>query len=130
MGTGKKRPWHLRLDKLQHLRSLQQRLLSLQHIGDTFLRERVAADHRLRNRALRLFFRLHGITTDWQVVEATADERLVNTLAMICPFQPSEKQALLEAEALDERAAIMTALMEMAVTNRASGGDGRPASRH
>jgi Lon protease-like protein len=80
--------------------------------------------------ALRLFFRLHGISADWQVIQATPDERLVNTLAMICPFQPSEKQALLEAEALDERAAIMTALMEMAVTNIASGGDGQPASRH
>jgi uncharacterized protein len=78
--------------------------------------------------ALRLFFRLHGMTTDWQVVQSTPDERLVNSLAMVCPFQPSEKQALLEADDVNERARIMTALMEMAVSNVA--GDDAPPSRH
>ena len=34
---------------------------------------------------------------------------------MVCPFEPSEKQALLEAADLDERAELLMALVEMAV---------------
>ena len=34
---------------------------------------------------------------------------------MICPFPPAEKQALLEAATLVERATILTGLVEMAV---------------
>jgi Lon protease-like protein len=32
---------------------------------------------------------------------------------MVCPFEPSEKQALLEAKTLAQRAKLMTALIEM-----------------
>jgi uncharacterized protein len=35
---------------------------------------------------------------------------------MICPFDPSEKQALLEAPTLAERAHLMLAMIEMAVS--------------
>ncbi len=43
-----------------------------------------------------------------------ADEPLITMLAMVCPFAPSEKQALLEAEGLEPRARLLTALFEMA----------------
>jgi len=46
---------------------------------------------------LQAFFKLHSITADWDAITSTPDERLVTSLAMICPFAPSEKQALLEA---------------------------------
>jgi len=46
---------------------------------------------------------------------------------MICPFEPSEKQALLEALDLDERARLLTAMVEMAALNHT--GDG-PGARH
>jgi Lon protease-like protein len=36
---------------------------------------------------------------------------------MVCPFDPSEKQALLEAPGLLERAELLTALMEMALSD-------------
>jgi Lon protease-like protein len=36
---------------------------------------------------------------------------------MLCPFAPSEKQALLEAPDLDERARLLIALVEMAAVN-------------
>ena len=45
--------------------------------------------------------------------EASADERLVTCLSMICPFEASEKQALLEAPTLIERSKVLTALVEM-----------------
>jgi Lon protease-like protein len=74
---------------------------------------------------LRPYFRQHGLGVRWDTVESAADEWLVNSLAMICPFSPSEKQALLEAPTLEERARLMTAMIEMAVLDR---GDG--AARH
>ena len=65
--------------------------------------------------ALKPFFERFGIAGDWKALEGTPDERLVAVLAMACPFRPSEKQALLEAPALAERARLLTALVEMAV---------------
>ena len=51
-------------------------------------------------------------------------ERLVTSIAMICPFDPSEKQVLLEAPDLGERARLLTAIVEMAVMHRPSEGTG------
>ncbi|HKS90242.1 MAG TPA: peptidase S16, partial [Stellaceae bacterium] len=62
----------------------------------------------------KAFFKLHEITADWEAIMTTGDERLITSLAMICPFAPSEKQALLEAADLDARAELLTALVEMA----------------
>jgi len=66
--------------------------------------------------ALRAYFKLHGLSANWDAIETTPDERLVTSLAMICPFDPSEKQALLEAPTLAERAHLMLAMIEMAVS--------------
>ena len=41
-------------------------------------------------------------------------ETLVNALAMLCPFEPAEKQALLEAPGWAERVDTLVALLEMA----------------
>ena len=40
-------------------------------------------------------------------------EALVNALAMMCPFDPAEKQALLEAQSFQDRASTLMALLEM-----------------
>jgi len=77
--------------------------------------------------ALKAFFRLNDITADWDSITATPDERLVTSLAMICQFAPSEKQALLEAPGLAERSRVITALVEMAVFGRPELGE---AARH
>ena len=65
--------------------------------------------------AVRAYFRLKGIEVEWSALTDTADDPLVTTLAMVCPFDPSEKQALLESPGLLERAELLTALMEMAL---------------
>ncbi len=70
--------------------------------------------------ALRGYFANTGLSGDWDAIQQTPDERLVTSLAMICPFEPSEKQALLEAPDLTERARTMTAIMEMSTL---SGGE-------
>lgn len=77
--------------------------------------------------ALRSYLQLAGIPADWKAVEAAPSAALVNYLSMICPFTPSEKQALLEAPDVGERARVMTALIEMAVLAKARGSeDDRP----
>jgi Lon protease-like protein len=73
--------------------------------------------------ALRAYLELNGMAADWQAIAQAPSETLINALAMICPFASSEKQALLEAPTLVDRAGVMTALIEMAVAQSTSGGD-------
>jgi Lon protease-like protein len=47
-------------------------------------------------------------------------ELLINSLSMLCPFDPEEKQALLEAPSLANRRETLVTLMEFAL---AGGGD-------
>jgi len=75
-------------------------------------------------RGLKSFFQQHQIAADWDAITSVAGERLVISLAMMCPFDPSEKQALLEAPDLGERARLLTAIVEMAVMQRQSEGTG------
>ncbi len=63
--------------------------------------------------ALGSYFDSAGIQSDWRTIEDAPDEQLVTSLAMACPFEPSEKQALLEARTLPERAETMTAILKM-----------------
>lgn len=71
--------------------------------------------------ALRRYFELQGIDADWHAIEKAGDDRLITTLAMICPFAPVEKQALLESASLGARGEVITTLMEMASTGDADG---------
>ena len=68
-------------------------------------------------RGLKAFFDQRQISADWEAIEKAAGEHLINSIAMLCPFAPSEKQALLEAPDLDERAKLLIALVEMAAVN-------------
>jgi Lon protease-like protein len=64
--------------------------------------------------ALKSFLAKRDLKADWQSVMNAPGETLVNALSMLCPFDPPEKQALLEAHGWEERVAILTALLEMA----------------
>lgn len=66
-------------------------------------------------RALKGYFAVNKVEANWDAITETATDRLVNALAMMCPFQPSEKQALLEASSLSDRADVMVALLEMSL---------------
>ena len=63
---------------------------------------------------LKTYLDQQGLSADWEAVKAADDESLVITLASVCPFDPVEKQALLEADGLPDRAATLTALMTFA----------------
>ncbi|WP_395680266.1 LON peptidase substrate-binding domain-containing protein [Inquilinus sp.] len=67
------------------------------------------------NQALTDYFRIAGLSADWDAIGQTPDERLVTSLAMICPFEPQEKQALLEAKDLCERTKVMLSIIRMAI---------------
>jgi len=77
--------------------------------------------------ALKPYLKRHKVKTDWDAIAKTPDDRLVTSLSMVCPFAPSEKQGLLEAESLPARAGLLTALLEMA---GASAGTERADVRH
>ena len=78
---------------------------------------------------LKGYFKTQGISANWDAIEGTPDERLITSLAMICPFEASEKQALLEAPDLMERAKLLIALIEMAILDGHEG-DGTAPPRH
>ncbi|MDD3288620.1 MAG: LON peptidase substrate-binding domain-containing protein [Alphaproteobacteria bacterium] len=63
---------------------------------------------------LRQYFKTYGIAADWNAVHSTSDEALIASLTMICPLEPNEKQALLEADNLKTRAETLITLLEMA----------------
>ena len=64
---------------------------------------------------IRRYFEQQSIKASWDAVEATPSDRLVTSLAMTCPFGPTERQALLEAPGLTERAEMIVTLLEMAL---------------
>jgi uncharacterized protein len=75
--------------------------------------ESVSLDRERLMAGLAAFFRGRNLSTDWDAVKKAADGNLVNSLAMVLPFGPAEKQALLEAADTTARAKLLVALLEM-----------------
>ncbi|MEQ7156039.1 LON peptidase substrate-binding domain-containing protein [Brevundimonas aurifodinae] len=71
--------------------------------------------------ALRQYLERRQLEIDWETAEAAPQEALVNSLSMALPFEPAEKQALLESPTLDDRVEVLTALMRI---DAAETGDG------
>ncbi len=78
--------------------------------------------------ALRAYFAAMGFDANWDAIGAMPDATLVGTLAMVCPFEPPEKQALLEAPGTAERAKTLLALLQMGAHSAAAGRSGRQVS--
>lgn len=70
--------------------------------------------------ALRVYMAHRALDIDWETAETAPMEALVNSLSMALPFEPAEKQALLEAMGLMPRAEALTALLRI---DAADGGD-------
>lgn len=83
--------------------------------------EQEGVDRKRLLASLKSYFKLHKIEANWDAVANSHTERLVNSLAMVCPFEPQEKQALLEAKTLGDRMQVLTALVEMAVLETSHG---------
>ncbi len=72
---------------------------------------------------LRTFFESEELRTDWESLEDAEDELLINSLSMLCPFEPEDKQALLEAPSLQTRRETLVTLIEFSLRGGGLGED-------
>ena len=61
------------------------------------------------------YFQRAELSTDWDNLKDAEDEIVINALAMMCPFEPEDKQALLECPTLSDRRETLSALMKFAL---------------
>ena len=64
---------------------------------------------------LSSYLEQRGLDADYDAIAEAPDDILVNTLSMIIPLGTTEKQGLLEATAVSERAEMLTTLLKMAL---------------
>jgi uncharacterized protein len=70
---------------------------------------------------LKHYLSANKLSADWDRIDSASNERLVNTLSILSPYGPEEKQALLEAPDLKSRAEALVALAEMELAARDDG---------
>jgi hypothetical protein len=61
------------------------------------------------------YFAKLNLSTDWGSLNEAEAELLINSLSMLCPFSPEDKQALLEAPSLTTRRETLVTLIEFAL---------------
>ena len=64
---------------------------------------------------LKSLFNKHDYIINWKELEKQSLNQTINILSMSSPFSLEEKQALLEANTLNERAKLMNIILEMSV---------------
>jgi Lon protease-like protein len=64
---------------------------------------------------LKAYLEARHLSADWDSIQRSPAELLINTLSMISPYGPEEKQALLEARDLKARSEVLMALAEMEI---------------
>lgn len=64
---------------------------------------------------LARYFATRDLGTDWSGIKAADTELLINSLSMLLPFGPEDKQALLEAPSLVTRRETLVTLLEIAL---------------
>ena len=67
---------------------------------------------------LKNYFHKENMNCDWDVFDEAPDERLITALTMICPFEPNEKQALLEADTTNDRAKLFMTMLEISMQDQ------------
>ena len=72
-----------------------------------------AFDRRRFAGALKRYLNRRELDIDWETAEAAPLESLITSLSMGLPFEPAEKQALLEAPTMADRCDALTALLEI-----------------
>jgi Lon protease-like protein len=65
--------------------------------------------------ALGRYFTKMDLSTDWGGLKDADVELLINSLSMLCPFSPEDKQALLEAPTLETRRETLVTLIEFSL---------------
>jgi Lon protease-like protein len=76
--------------------------------------------------ALSGFLKANDLKADWEGIEKAPNEALVNALAMMSPYGPAEKQAMLEAPDLKTRADILVAVTQFELAKKTTTGGETP----
>ena len=63
--------------------------------------------------AFKAYLDANKLEADWESVERASNTTLVNSMSMMSPYGPAEKQALLEAPDLKTRAETLIAITEI-----------------
>src|SRR2546429_3042284 len=82
-----------------------------------------AVDREALLKALAGFLKANKLNADWEGIEKAPNEALVNALAMMSPYDPADKQAMLEAPDLKTRAEILIAVTEMDLAKKRTSGE-------
>lgn len=75
--------------------------------------EEQAVDRKRLLEVFRAYLDANKLEADWDSVQRASNLTLVNSLSMMSPFGPAEKQALLEAQDLKARADTLIAITEI-----------------
>jgi uncharacterized protein len=67
------------------------------------------------------YFQAMELSTDWGSLKEADAELLINSLSMLCPFAPEDKQALLEAPSLETRRETLVTLFEFSLRGGGNG---------
>jgi Lon protease-like protein len=99
----------------------RQALVSYDQFADDFTQSHGARiDRPMLMRSLKTYAALHGFQVDWNSVDQAPTETVVNVAAQLCPFDPAAKQALLEAQTLEDRCRTLVALLEWGAPDEAN----------
>ncbi len=74
---------------------------------------------------LQPFATRRGLNFNWDLMREVENRPLITALAMVCPFEPREKQAILEAVSAQARADLLLALLEMGAIESGDNGSQR-----
>ena len=86
--------------------------------------EKNTVDRQRLLETFRSYLEANQMDADWQSVEETDTDQLVNVLCMMSPYGPAEKQAMLEAENIALRAETLIAITEFELA-KSDGDSGR-----
>lgn len=93
-----------------------------QFISDTAEEIDFSMDRSRLVTALKQYFDRLEITPNWEEINKTSNQKLINALTMACPFGPSEKQALLETSNVKSQSELILTLIEMAALSSQNDG--------
>lgn len=71
--------------------------------------------------AFKNYLEANNMDADWDTVERAETETLITALCMMSPYDPAEKQALLEAHTLKDRADTLIAISEFYLARQNGG---------
>lgn len=74
--------------------------------------------------SFRAYLKANQLEADWHSIEQASNSTLVNSMSMMSPYGPAEKQALLEAPDLKSRAETLVAITEIALARSSDDQDG------